>query len=53
MPRKITQITLGNDRLVVLCSDGVLWTLDLIDMSRPMEWEELPKIPEKRGKDEE
>lgn len=54
MPRKITQITVGGDRVVALCGDGTLWTLDLIDMSQPISWEQLPSVPEKGkdGKDE-
>jgi len=47
MPRKITQIASCGDRVIALCGDGTLWTLDLIDMSQPVSWEDLPRIPDK------
>jgi hypothetical protein len=52
MPKKITQIAIGGDRVIALCGDGTLWTLDMIDMSQPMRWEDLPRIPDKVEKDE-
>lgn len=46
MSRKAIYITTENDRVYVLCDDGTIWTLDVLEIKPPSAWEQLPDIPQ-------